>query len=647
MALEFGIFDHVDRHDQPLKDFYEDRLKLIEAYDRAGIYGYHCAEHHSTPLGMAPSPSVYLAAVGQRTKRLRFGPLVYTLALYHPLRLAEEICMLDQMSRGRFLLGIGKGISPIEVGYYGVDFKNADKMFAESFAIIMQALTTKRVDFEGEFFRYKNVPFEVECFQKPHPPLWYGVVNPDSAERAAKAGMNFISNSTAAMVKAKVARYSAAHKPTAGKPAPKFGMNRYMVLAETEEKALEIGRRAYRRWWQSFMPLWLKHNTAPNNVNYPPEIDGQIADGRAIATTPAKALEHPARRSLRNPARTIWSAASPSATCRCRNRRARWSCSSATSCRRCARACRSRRNKAHDTIAPQIPALDGGHRRGARRVPRSPRRKAWPSQPLRWVVGFPPGGSGDIVARIMAAWLAERLGQPVVIENKPGASTNISIQTVVNAPADGNTLLFIAASAALNVSLFDNLPFNLQRDIVPVSAIIDFPLVLLANPSLPAKTVPGADRLRQGQPRQDQHRVVRHRHDVPCRRRAVQDDGRHRHDPRALSRRRADDDGPDRRPGAGRVRRADRRAVAYQVRRRPRARHGRRHAIRGPAGCPDDRRDDAAVRRELLVRHRRAARHAARDRRAAQPRDQRRAEGPRDQEAARRARHHADVFHAG
>ena len=162
MALEFGIFDHVDRHDQPLKDFYEDRLKLIEAYDRAGIYGYHCAEHHSTPLGMAPSPSVYLAAIGQRTKRLRFGPLVYTLALYHPLRLAEEICMLDQMSRGRFLLGIGKGISPIEVGYYGVDFKNADKMFAESFAIIMQALTTKRVDFEGEFFRYKNVPFEVE-----------------------------------------------------------------------------------------------------------------------------------------------------------------------------------------------------------------------------------------------------------------------------------------------------------------------------------------------------------------------------------------------------------------------------------------------------------------------------------------------------
>jgi tripartite-type tricarboxylate transporter receptor subunit TctC len=123
-------------------------------------------------------------------------------------------------------------------------------------------------------------------------------------------------------------------------------------------------------------------------------------------------------------------------------------------------------------------------------VSRAAVAQSWPSQPLRWVVGFPPGGSGDIVARIMAVWLAERLGQPVVIENKPGASTNISIQTVVNAPPDGNTLLFIAASAALNVSLFDNLPFNLQRDIAPVAGLIDFPLVMLTHPSLPARTIP-------------------------------------------------------------------------------------------------------------------------------------------------------------
>jgi alkanesulfonate monooxygenase SsuD/methylene tetrahydromethanopterin reductase-like flavin-dependent oxidoreductase (luciferase family) len=291
MALEFGIFDHVDRHDQPLDAFYEDRLKLIEAYDQAGIYGYHCAEHHSTPLGMAPSPSVYLSAIAARTKRLKFGPLVYTLALYHPLRLAEEICMLDQMSRGRLQVGVGKGISPIEVGYYGIDYKNADKMYAEALAIILQALTKRSVDFEGEFFRFKNVPFELEPFQQPHPQLWYGVVNPDSAERAAKAGMNVISNSTAPLVKGKVARYLATRKTLPSGATPKLGMNRYMVLAESDEKALEIARRAYRRWWASFMKLWLKHGIPPTYVNYPPEIEGQMADGRAIVGTPQKALE--------------------------------------------------------------------------------------------------------------------------------------------------------------------------------------------------------------------------------------------------------------------------------------------------------------------------------------------------------------------
>jgi tripartite-type tricarboxylate transporter receptor subunit TctC len=118
------------------------------------------------------------------------------------------------------------------------------------------------------------------------------------------------------------------------------------------------------------------------------------------------------------------------------------------------------------------------------------RAQAYPARPLRWVVGFPPGGGADIVSRIMAPWLAERLGQPVVIENKPGASSNISIQAVVNSPPDGYTLLFIPASAAVNVSLFDNLQFNLLRDIAPVSGLIDFPLVMVVNPSLPAKTVP-------------------------------------------------------------------------------------------------------------------------------------------------------------
>src|SRR5215472_2883393 len=121
---------------------------------------------------------------------------------------------------------------------------------------------------------------------------------------------------------------------------------------------------------------------------------------------------------------------------------------------------------------------------------RSAAGQTYPSQPIRWLVGFPPGGGADIVSRIMAAWLAERLGQPVVIENKPGDSTNLSHHAAVNSPPDGHTLVFIAASAAVNVSLFDKPGFDLTRDIAPVAGLIDFPLVLVANPALPAKTVP-------------------------------------------------------------------------------------------------------------------------------------------------------------
>ena len=110
--MEFGIFDHMDFSGaETLSEFYENRLKLAELYDEIGIHAYHLAEHHATPLGMAPSPNVFLSAMAQRTKRLRFGPLVYCLPLYHPIRLLEEICMLDQMSGGRLEMGFGRGIS--------------------------------------------------------------------------------------------------------------------------------------------------------------------------------------------------------------------------------------------------------------------------------------------------------------------------------------------------------------------------------------------------------------------------------------------------------------------------------------------------------------------------------------------------------
>jgi alkanesulfonate monooxygenase SsuD/methylene tetrahydromethanopterin reductase-like flavin-dependent oxidoreductase (luciferase family) len=217
--------------------------------------------------------------------------MVYTLALYHPLRLAEEICMLDQLSRGRFMVGVGKGISPIEVGHYGVDYTDADKMYAEALTVIMQALTRQHVDFEGQFFRFKDVPFELAPYQKPHPSLWYGIISADSAERAARAGMNFIANSPAKAIRSFTDRYRAVYATKPGAPLPKMGMNRFLMVGETEQEALSIGRRAYRRWWSSFMALWHKHGRPPVGVSYPPEIDGQIEDGRSVVGTPDQVID--------------------------------------------------------------------------------------------------------------------------------------------------------------------------------------------------------------------------------------------------------------------------------------------------------------------------------------------------------------------
>src|SRR5215510_11783592 len=115
--------------------------------------------------------------------------------------------------------------------------------------------------------------------------------------------------------------------------------------------------------------------------------------------------------------------------------------------------------------------------------------QAWPSRPVRWVVGYAPGGGNDIVARLMGQWFSDRLGQSFVIENKPGAATNIAAEFVVNAAPDGYTILLVGQPNAINATLYPTLPFNFIRDIAPVAGIMTVPNVLVVNPSFPARTV--------------------------------------------------------------------------------------------------------------------------------------------------------------
>jgi tripartite-type tricarboxylate transporter receptor subunit TctC len=118
------------------------------------------------------------------------------------------------------------------------------------------------------------------------------------------------------------------------------------------------------------------------------------------------------------------------------------------------------------------------------------RAQAWPTRPVRIMVGLAPGGSTDILARLIGQWLSERLGQPFVIENRPGGGSNIATEVVVQATADGYTLLMVGPSSAVNATLYDKLNFVFLRDIAPVASFFRGPTLLVVNPSVPAKSVP-------------------------------------------------------------------------------------------------------------------------------------------------------------
>ena len=284
--MEFGIFDHLDRNHLPLHEFYEARLQLIEAYERAGFYAYHVAEHHSTPIGMAPSPSVFLAAIAQRTQRLRFGPMVYALPMHHPLRLIEEICMVDQLSGGRLEIGFGRGSSPTEVEFYGHDPAQAQVIYSESRALIIAGLTHKTLTFKGKYFSFKDIPMELEPLQKPHPPMWYGVHSIEAAERAAKQGLNMVSLDSAKDTRGYHDSYRQVWRELHGDhPTPKLGVSRFIVIAESDQDALAIARRAYPVWHNHFYFLFSRFGGRPAHPR-PAEFDKMMEIGQAVAGNP-------------------------------------------------------------------------------------------------------------------------------------------------------------------------------------------------------------------------------------------------------------------------------------------------------------------------------------------------------------------------
>jgi alkanesulfonate monooxygenase SsuD/methylene tetrahydromethanopterin reductase-like flavin-dependent oxidoreductase (luciferase family) len=245
--MEFGIFDHLTRPaGVALDELYESRIRLLRRAEEAGITGYHVAEHHGHSLCMAPSQAVWLSAVARETQLLRVGTLVTCLPLHHPLRVAQEVCMLDQISRGRFDFGVGKGVSPFEHTIFEHDPAEAAARLDDAAAMIFRALATGRLTAEDSpFHDFPDVELSMAPVQAPCPPVWY----PGNAEFAGRNGFTLVTPMVTAETRQ---RYLEAYEKGLDDPSrlslrpdpPRIASVVVVVVAESDAAATPLAVRA-------------------------------------------------------------------------------------------------------------------------------------------------------------------------------------------------------------------------------------------------------------------------------------------------------------------------------------------------------------------------------------------------------------------
>jgi alkanesulfonate monooxygenase SsuD/methylene tetrahydromethanopterin reductase-like flavin-dependent oxidoreductase (luciferase family) len=299
--VKIGLFDHIDRtDDRPLAQQYDERLAFIAKADDAGFYCYHLAEHHASPVSTAPNPGLFLSVVARATKQIHIGPLMYLLPFQSPLRIIEDICILDHLSHGRLEVGIGRGTSAIEMNWHGIDHEQAHAKFLDTYACIIEGLTHDRLNYESEYSSYKDVPMVLAPLQDPYPDFWYGSSSVETSAWAGSHGMHLVTYGSRA--KANIAAYSAALAERGGPrrqhPAFKGGTAisamLEIVVADTDEEARRIARPAHDHLYANQTFLRREHAAGRTGgfqyVTAPTkrvgDFDGAIAEGSLVVGSP-------------------------------------------------------------------------------------------------------------------------------------------------------------------------------------------------------------------------------------------------------------------------------------------------------------------------------------------------------------------------
>jgi len=252
MTLRFGIFDWIEASGRPPAEVYEHKLELAAAADRAGFHAFLVAEHQGTPLSIDGSPSVLLSAIFQRTKTLRAGALTFCLPWYHPYRFYSEVCMLDQLSRGRLELGVGRGVSPIEAKIFNVNsLDESRERYRQILDAFFAACANDAMSINGI-----EAELHVKPFQRPYPPLWFPSSNRDGIDFTAKHGYHTAFIGKHSDCKPLFERYREVWEKHRNHPgrhnahvaSPFLARTQHLVIADTDAEAEKLGLPAYKAW---------------------------------------------------------------------------------------------------------------------------------------------------------------------------------------------------------------------------------------------------------------------------------------------------------------------------------------------------------------------------------------------------------------
>jgi alkanesulfonate monooxygenase SsuD/methylene tetrahydromethanopterin reductase-like flavin-dependent oxidoreductase (luciferase family) len=239
--LQLGFFDSFAEYEMSgvAADVYDEHIADVQLAEQLGYQYYFFIEHQNAAFTCITSPDVYLAALARETSRIRIGPMVYQLPMYHPVRLAQDSAMVDQLSRGRLEFGVGYGTRVDEFRRWKVNFAERREMGVEALEIILKAWTQDQVTYEGEYWQLDEAMPKPKPYQQPHPPIWVGAHSPTSFDYAAKYNYHVAQNIDVDAVAAEKFAYfkQAWEKQGHGREMPHRMLVRHVHVAETDDQA--------------------------------------------------------------------------------------------------------------------------------------------------------------------------------------------------------------------------------------------------------------------------------------------------------------------------------------------------------------------------------------------------------------------------